>query len=384
MATARKLPSGSWRCLAYSHTEKVLDEKTGKMKDKRIYVSFTSDDPSPRGRKEAEKAAAAFQADNTRSQKRKTHDYGSMTVGAIVDLYIESREKLGRSPTTMQEYRSIRKNAFPDLMEMRLKDLDEDVLQAAIDTEARRPSGRWKDPKKVKPISAKRLNCEWGLVSSAIRKYRTGINYDALELPSVPERSVQLPEASDIIAAVQGTEIELPVLLAMWLSFGMSELRGLTKSSSLSEDGKYIRIDKVVVLVDGKDLEKPEAKNPYRNRKHRIPEYIKDLIDQVTGDRIVPIKARTLYSKWIRCQKKAGIGPITFHDLRHVNASIMAILHIPDKYAQERGGWKTDHVMKKVYQNTFSSERKKVDSIIDAYFDKAMQHEMQHEKEKAQ
>jgi len=60
----------------------------------------------------------------------------------------------------------------------------------------------------------------------------------------------------------------------------------------------------------------------------------------------------------------------------------MAILHIPDKYAQERGGWKTDHVMKKVYQNTFSSERKKVDSIIDAYFDKAMQHEMQHEKKK--
>ena len=384
MPTAKKLPSGSWRCLAYSHTEEVTDKKTGKLKKKRIYVSFTSNDPSPRGRKEAEKAAAAFQADNTLRQKRQAHDYGSMSVGQIVDLYIESREKLGRSPTTLQEYKSMRKHAFPDLMDLRLKDLDESVLQNAIDTEARRPSGRWKDPKKVKPISAKRLTCEWGLVSSAIRKYRAGINYDAFELPSVQARTVQLPEASDIVAAVRGTEIELPVLLAMWLSFGMSELRGLTKSGSISDDGRYIRIDKVVVVVAGKDVEKAEAKNPYRNRKHRIPDYIRELIDQVPGDRIVPIKARTLYKKWIDCQKKAGIGPITFHDLRHVNASVMAILHIPDKYAQERGGWKTDHVMKKIYQNTFSSERKKVDNIIDAYFDRAMQHENATQKEKAQ
>lgn len=51
MATAKKLPSGSWRCLAYSHTEKVIDPKTGKWKDKRIYESFTSDDPSRAERK---------------------------------------------------------------------------------------------------------------------------------------------------------------------------------------------------------------------------------------------------------------------------------------------------------------------------------------------
>ncbi len=37
MAKAKKLPSGSWRCLVYSHTEKVLDKKTGLMKDKRVY-----------------------------------------------------------------------------------------------------------------------------------------------------------------------------------------------------------------------------------------------------------------------------------------------------------------------------------------------------------
>ena len=49
MATAKKLPSGSWRCLAYSHTERIYDEKTQKWKNKRIYESFTDDDPSPAG-----------------------------------------------------------------------------------------------------------------------------------------------------------------------------------------------------------------------------------------------------------------------------------------------------------------------------------------------
>lgn len=60
---------------------------------------------------------------------------------------------------------------------------------------------------------------------------------------------------------------------------------------------------------------------------------------------------------------------MTFHDLRHLNASIMALLRIPDKYAQERGGWSSDRVMKRVYTHTFSEEREKVDETIDHYFE---------------
>lgn len=80
MAKAKKLPSGSWRCLAYSHTEKIPDPKTGQMKDKRVYVSFTSDDPSPRGRKEAELKAAQFQAEKSQASKSKHLEYGNMTL----------------------------------------------------------------------------------------------------------------------------------------------------------------------------------------------------------------------------------------------------------------------------------------------------------------
>ena len=67
MATAKKLPSGSWRCLVYSHTERTFDAKSGTWKDKRIYESFTSDDPSRRGKADAERQAAEFQQEDCRS-----------------------------------------------------------------------------------------------------------------------------------------------------------------------------------------------------------------------------------------------------------------------------------------------------------------------------
>ena len=154
----------------------------------------------------------------------------------------------------------------------------------------------------------------------------------------------------------------------MWLSFTESEIRGLTKSKSI--DGNYITIREVLVIVDGVEIRKEAAKEETRNRRHRIPGRIKQLIDEVDGDVICPMSRSTLIKKFKRYTRQAGLIDMTFHDLRHINATLMATLRIPDKYAQERGGWKTDHVMKSVYMETFSEERKRVDDIVDEYFER--------------
>lgn len=86
---------------------------------------------------------------------------------------------------------------------------------------------------------------------------------------------------------------------------------------------------------------------------------------------------------WLLCARSAPflhlyrpfakkVSPI--FPLRYINASVMALLRVPDKYAMERGGWKTDQVMKKVYTHTFSDERERVDELIDSYFERKMQH----------
>ena len=61
MATARKLPSGSWRCQIYSHTEEYVQED-GTIKKKRIYKSFTSNLPGTKGKRDAERQAAEWAA----------------------------------------------------------------------------------------------------------------------------------------------------------------------------------------------------------------------------------------------------------------------------------------------------------------------------------
>ena len=366
MATAKKLPSGSWRCLAYSHTERIYDEKTQKWKNKRIYESFTDDDPSPAGRKRAELAAAQFQASKTPDKIRKRQDYGKLTLSQAIDKYIESRENLNRSPTTLQDYRCIQKNAFPDLMDTPIKDIDITILQEALSAEARRPANS--PSKKGKPISAKRVRNEWGLIRPVLNKYGVNdLDFEQIELPTVTPRLVELPSAKTVLNIIKGTDIELPVLLAAWLSFSMSEVRGLTKSKSIS--GNCITIHEVVVDINNKPVRKELAKNPTRNRRLQIPPYIQNLIDQVDGDVLVPMSGRALYHRWIKLQHDNGMSPITFHDLRHLNASVMALLRIPDKYAQERGGWKTDEVMKRIYTQTFSDERVRVDNTIDNYFE---------------
>ena len=69
---------------------------------------------------------------------------------------------------------------------------------------------------------------------------------------------------------------------------------------------------------------------------------------------------------------KAGIEGLTFHSLRHLNASAMLELEIPNKYAMERGGWKTPKTMETVYQHTLSKKRRAVDAKIDAYFNQIL------------
>lgn len=58
----------------------------------------------------------------------------------------------------------------------------------------------------------------------------------------------------------------------------------------------------------------------------------------------------------------------------------MLSLNIHDKYAMEILGQNSPHMLKTVYQHTFSSEFVKVNSIINEHYNNIMQHEMQHNK----
>lgn len=373
MAKAKRLPSGQWRTQVYSHSiplydndgKPIVDEK-GKPKEKRIYESFTAD-----GKKESEYMAAEFAL----NKKRKARPE-NLTLSEAVDKYINSKDAL-LSPKTVSEYRKMKKVAFKDIMDIKVKDITEEVLQEAINREAKRNNE--KATKNPKPISAKTVKNEYGLIATVLAKYNKNIDLSEIQLPAKQATIKELLPPETIFDIVQGSPIELPVMLAMWLSFSMSEIRGL-KRTSITSDG-YIMINQVIVDVDCKPVEKKQAKVFTRIRKHKIPVYIKGLIDALPEDQeyLVTLSGIAINRRFSYLLKKNGQPHMTFHDLRHVNASVMALLRVPDQYAMERGGWKTDSTMKKVYTHTFSDQRQAVDETIDNYFSAKIQHEMQHE-----
>lgn len=343
MVKAKKLKSGNYRCLVYSHKDPDGTKR---------YKSLTA--PT---KEEAEYMAAEFVRDRKRMKNQ-----NSWTLGEAVDRYIDLKRPV-LSPSTIYRYEKIRKSAFQGIMDIRLDRISSNTLQEAINCEMlRQPLNR------SGTVSPKTIQIEYGLIASTLKRFCPNQIF-TVSLPKKARRIRTLPLPDEVYKAVKGTDIELPVLLAMWLSFTMAEIRGLTKSKSI--DGDYITIREILVHVGGKDVRKDMAKEITRNRRHRMPEHIKTLISQVDGDIIVPISEKALSYRFRKCMQRNGLD-ITFHDLRHINASLMAMLRIPDKYAQERGGWKTDHIMKSVYTETFTEERQRVDGIVDDYFRKLL------------
>lgn len=209
MPTAKKLPSGSWRCQAYDYTDD---------NGKRHYESFTAD-----SKKDAEFMAAQFAM-----EKEQRRHMSSNSLRNAIDVYIETSDAI-LSPTTIQGYQKIQKNAFADIMELPLKKLTKQRLQDAVNLEAKRPNAKRKD--KV-PISAKTVHNEYGLITAVINKYLPSLDC-TVRLPQTETHIKDLPLPDEIYNAVKGSEVELAVMLAMWLSFSMSEVRGLTKSKSI-------------------------------------------------------------------------------------------------------------------------------------------------------
>lgn len=357
MAKAKKLPSGQWRTLVYSHTDE---------QGKRKYESFTADT-----RNESEYLAAEFSL--TKKTRTKITDF---TLSEAINEYINTSDAI-LSPTTINGYRIMCRNAFQDIMDIPLKKITNSLLRDAVNNECKRKSVSKRGYGKT--ISPKTVCNEYGLITAVLNKYVPSLDC-TVKLPQKEKHFNELVAPEVIFSIVKDSEIELPVLLAMWLSFSISEIKGLTKSKSIL-DG-YIIIKEVVVNVEGREIRKKQGKQTTRNRKHKIPEYIMSLIEKVETDELVPMSSKAVAHRFTRLLEKNNLPHMTFHDLRHVNASVMALLRIPDKYAMERGGWKTDKVMKDVYMQTFSEERIAVDNIIDTYFESKMQHEMQHKNKK--
>ena len=338
MAKAKKLPSGKWRVLLY-----VGKDDAGK----RQYKSFTAET-----KKQAEADAALY------SIQRKREQSAEITVGEAIDHYIRSKSNV-LSPSTIAGYEMIRRNHIQRIMDIPLDDVTNAKIQAEFNREALR-------------LSPKSLSNARGLLSAALSMHLPDFTL-RVTLPAKQHIIRDLPTPGEVIRAVKGTEIELPCLLALWLSLRMSEVRGIRKEDI---SGNTLTIRSTRITINGEDVCRNQTKTYNSTRKEELPPYIMELIrnelEADDGEYLVKLSGQAIYKRFVRIIQKNGLKPCRFHDLRHLNASVMVELGVPDKYAMERGGWSTDSTLRNVYQHTFDSKRKEIDKRINDYFEKLL------------
>ena len=368
MATAKQLPSGTWRCLVYSHKEKlcaedgtpIIDEKTGKQKEKRIYESFTSSLPGRKGKQDAEAQAATFLAEREFKQRPE-----NLTIKEAFKRYIAAKENV-LSETTLRGYETIMNNQIADIAEISIRKITPENVQMWINNLSARLS-----PKTVKNA--------YGLFIPVMSMYAPDRTFKTT-LPQSEELEYYTPSDQDIVNLIEyikGTELEKAVLLAAFGSLRRGEVCGLEKEDI---NGNSIRVR--ITRVRGRKgmIEKsPKTKKSYRYII--FPEFVIRKFDDVEG-KLVKMHPEDISKKFGRILQAAGIPKFRFHDLRHYTASIMHAIGIPDQYIMKRGGWKSDQILKKVYRNTIDAEDKKFIDKINSHFEN-MQHEMQHVEKEA-
>ena len=334
MAKAKKLPSGRWRCLAYSHTDE---------NGKRHYESFTAD-----SKKEAEYLAAEFL--NNKDKKVRPENYITIKTNVL-------------SPSTIRTYNSIYRSHIKnnDIGKISLREVSNVNVQKWVGY----LSGFLK-PQTVRKV----YTLMYVTISMFLPDLRIKVT-----LPKGKEPNLYVPSDDDVkrlLEHVRGKELEIAILLAAFGPMRRGEICALESSDI---HGNLVTVNKSMVLTASRDW---IIKQPKTMSSYRTIEFPQSVIDRMKGieGRIVKATPGQITNRFQRAIRFSHLREFRFHDLRHYSASIMHAMGIADQYIMERGGWASDRVMKKIYIGTIEAEKKKATEKILEYFD-GMQHEIQ-------
>lgn len=341
LPTPQRLPSGTWRV-------QVMVE--GKR------VSVVDENPAVAQAKAVALKAGIIEEKEKRAQEKG----GGIPLSRAVDLYIEGRGNV-LSPSTINGYKEIQRNRFQCLMKMKVNNIDESDIQRAVNQEA-------------KTVSAKTIKNALGLIVSVLSEYKP-VNVKRIRLPQRKRiEHTYLDESGmiELFEAIQGSPVEIPILLAVWLGMRRSEILGLCWDSIDFEAAKIsVRRTYVRDKESGYVL-RDEMKTEASRRVLDCPGYILQKLKAYTPNhregRVFTMHPNTIYKTMKHVCEENGIDFVGVHGLRHTNASVMLSLGIVDKVAMARGGWSTDVTMKQIYQHVFQSDKKSAGSAVDNFF----------------
>lgn len=340
MAKATRLPSGNWRC----RIRKTINGVT-------TCKSFTAST-----KKEAEYLASAWLYEENET----THN---LTLKTACERYIEAKSN-SLSPTTIKSYKIYANRYLKPIMDKDIDKITREAIQIAFNEEAATLS----------PKSMRNLH---GLISAVFKMFRPGFILNTT-LPQKKKVEMYIPTDADIqklLKAIEGTYLEVPVLLAAFGPLRRGEIFALT-----SDDvkGNNVIVNKACCIGEDGNIIVKTPKNYSSNRVVYLPDFVINKIKDIEGP-LVTCHPNSLSKAFSRALKENGIPHFRFHDLRHYNVSICKAMNVPDEYIMARGGWSTNYTMNNVYAHTLNDVKDAITTKITDHFSSLGGHEIGHE-----
>lgn len=288
--------------------------------------------------------------------RRTTAKNTDLTLGAIIDKYIEKYESV-LSPATVRGYVSVRKNRFHGYMEKPVCEIKD-----------------WQDMinKELADFSEHTVKNAWGVVSPALSDM--GIPVPSVKLAKVPVNELSFLDPEEIppfLDALKGDSAEIELLLELH-SLRESEAMHVVRNNLI--DLKYNVIHVNGAMVPNKEHKLVEKKTNKTNKSTRdVPIMIPRLAELVKyhQDNNIPIKthaAPTLLAHVHKICKKAGVTDTTNHGLRRTAASLGYSVGLSERAIMDLGGWENPQTMHKIYIKLSQRDKDKANKAMSEFY----------------
>lgn len=277
----------------------------------------------------------------------------SMSVSQAIKTYIDVKENV-LSPSTIRAYRSMERDAFHMIGHLELSVLTPATTQ------------KWVNQIAV-TNTPKTVRNKFALLAAAYEMH-TGEKL-SVTLPAKKRPDLYTPSTEDVKKLVNFLKDDPkrePLLIAVMLAAFCSLRRGeICALTSQDIKGSSLVVSKAMVEDSCHSYVIKQPKSYAGYREVAIPSFLMEYLNGKEG-RIVELTPCALSNRFRRAVRSCFSGEINFrfHDMRHYYVSFAHAMGVPDAYIRETGGWKTDHVMRRVYMDTLADERKKQSDML--------------------
>ncbi len=355
MASAKKLPSGAWRC----RPTKVINGQ-------KVTKSFTVHPKDCGNDSKLAKKTAEHQADMWLFEKNEAES-GVITVSDAIDRYNNSKEAV-LSPSTMADYYRMRKY-FTKILHVDIHDVTTDMIQSIIGDMAVMKN------RYGKSLDSRTIKNRIFYLLAVLNYFEINKQFKLTFPPDNNEKEELLPPEKDeflrLLDNCKNSEEKLIIMLAGLYTLRRGEICGLVGANILWDmhciEVRYSRVqnkDKQLIL------KMPKTKQSIRTIE--IDPRLMDLFPKVgPKDHVVSLTPNKITKMFSRVRKKACVD-CRFHDLRKYAASIRSDM-MGAKYVEADGGWKKgSKILSSIYDKPFKTKRHELSKkfnnmVIDDY-----------------